>query len=191
MAMLEDLLNRKPGDPVPSQVPGAPPLPSSPGGLNPPAMSATPVGRPPLPPQPTFGGQPGAKLPLSGAQPQAKPVGPSPTPKPAAQAQPAQAPAPAPSLAPTYQMGTPPSRGSLATLKQLHPGGFTVALPYGTMNPDGTITVNPGGEPAYQAAVLKRKQEFGPHPWANDPNAPPPPAELGKPAINPFTGQWS
>ena len=70
------------------------------------------------------------------------------------------------------------------------PEGVNVMTPYGPMDRSGNIQFTPDGEVKYREAVVQRRKDFGPHPWAGDPNAPKPPARMGGWMINPFTGQW-
>lgn len=70
------------------------------------------------------------------------------------------------------------------------PQGVQIQTPYGTVDQSGKLTLSPDGAVKYQQAVIQKRNEFGVHPFANDPSAPPPPIKLGKPFINPFTGKW-
>ena len=79
-----------------------------------------------------------------------------------------------------------PTSYELASL----PPGTTVTTPYGSIGADGKLVPNAQTQARYQQAIVQRRKQFGPHPFANDPNAPPAPVELGKPSFNPFTGQW-
>jgi len=103
-----------------------------------------------------------------------QPGGPAPT---AAQGVPAR---------PTMQLDHVPSRSELLDLPQ----GVQFQTPYGSVDENGNLTPNPEGDAKYREALVERQRKFGPHPWAGDPNAPPPPVALGKPAFNPITGRW-
>jgi len=70
------------------------------------------------------------------------------------------------------------------------PPGTRAMTPYGEVGPDGNVTPTPEMQQQYQQAVVSRRREFGPTPFASDPSAPQPPVRLGRPSINPFTGQW-
>jgi hypothetical protein len=70
------------------------------------------------------------------------------------------------------------------------PEGTNIMTPYGPMDRSGNIQFTPEGEVKYKEAVVKRRKDFGPHPWAGDPNAPQPPARMGGWMLNPFTGAW-
>jgi hypothetical protein len=80
-----------------------------------------------------------------------------------------------------------PTRGELSQL----PPGVQVATPYGTVGSDGQLQLSPEGRVLHQQALQKKLQEWGPSPFAGDPNAPKPNIRLGKPAVNPFTGRWT
>jgi hypothetical protein len=70
------------------------------------------------------------------------------------------------------------------------PEGVEVQTPYGAVARDGKLTLSPDGEVKYKEAMVKRRKQYGPHPFAGDPNAPPAPARLGGRMFNPFSGQW-
>lgn len=195
-------------------VPGATPMPSTPRtAVPPPSPASGPVGRPPSP-SPTFPGGVGAPLPLTGS-PGALPVAPttprpSPTPTPAPEtAQPVKtAPenpvtvtAPTPTPAPAGgapASGVVPGNMSVAfdhvpTSAELAstPAGVAVQTPFGTVDrATGALVLSPEGKQAYQEAVMRKRNDFGPHPWANDATAPPIPITLGKPMFNPWTARW-
>lgn len=71
------------------------------------------------------------------------------------------------------------------------PPGVMIETPYGVMSADGRLQMTPEQAVAYQTATVQARRDFGPHPWAGDPNAPPPPVQPGRASFNPFTGQWS
>ena len=79
-----------------------------------------------------------------------------------------------------------PSRSELLSL----PPGVQVQTPYGTIGQDGELQLSPEGQARYQQAHQARTTEYGPTPFAGDPNAPKPPVKLGKASVNPFTGKW-
>lgn len=193
------------------KVAGGPPLPpKTQPNVNPLSPATAPQGRPPSPPSGTFSGSTGASLPIAPAGtgaagagaarsfPNARP------PMPNANMRQPGAPAPPPSPTtgatgggPTVQTSTTatPMAYELdhipdATERASLPPGATVRTPYGPMNADGTITPSPETAVQYQNAVVQARRAFGPHPWASDPGAPPPPVRLGGHSINPFTGQW-
>lgn len=196
MALFEQIQNRQPGEPRMPRVPGAPMTPSTPHQFNnPPAAASAPIGRPANPAPPMSGGA-GAALPVTQA---ARPTLPSSSPRTPRPDMPGRSgsvvvnntdfgvDSGAPQAAqPIVQIDRIPSRGELAML----PEGMRVMTPYGEMNRDGTITPTPELQDAYQKATVQRRQDFGPHPWNDDPNAPHPPAVLGKRMFNPFTGRW-
>jgi hypothetical protein len=70
------------------------------------------------------------------------------------------------------------------------PEGVRVVTPYGEQGRDGSLNLNPEGEMKYKEAIVSRRKQFGPHPFAGDPNAPPAPARLGGRMFNAFSGQW-
>ena len=191
MAYFERLVDRT-GVPKSPAVPGGPPRPSMPAPVkNPPAVATGPVGRPSSP-VPPFAGGAGPALPTSpqAARPATRPSTPAPSPT---APQPATAPAPS-------QPTTMPGAASLAVnynkvpskyeLGQV-PEGTNVNTPYGPIDRAGNISFTPEGEVKYKEAVVQRRKQFGPHPWAGDPNAPQPPARMGGWMLNPFTGQWA
>jgi hypothetical protein len=207
MAFLERMNGRlrQPGQPRQPEVNGAPPRPSMPNTNVPPPGPPTngPIGRPPAPPEPPFGGNAGSPLPLPGGNTPGLPQAPAP-PAP----QPRQAPAPAPALAPSPQpavspdpvnqaqvtgvfqipMDRVPSRSELQGL----PPGAQVQTPFGVVGEDGEPKPRtPEEAQRYQAAVVAKRREFGPHPFAGVAGAPPPPLRLGRPAFNPFSGKWT
>jgi hypothetical protein len=195
-------VDRQPGQPVPSQVGGAPMRPSMPNTFaNPPAPASSPVGRPAA--TPSFAGGPGLPLPLSRpTSPPARPgmpVPPVPAYKqraveprvgPRAGVRPDDWETQPPHIAvtpPVYQLDHVPSSSELAGL----PPGANIQTPYGSVDHTGKLTLSAEGQAKYQQAVVQRRKSYGPHPWAGDPAAPPPPITLGKPSFNPFSGQWS
>lgn len=183
MALFEDLTQR-PSSPSPSQVRGAPPMPArSNTFVNPPAAATAPVGRPPSPPSPSPGGA-GRTLPTTGV---ASPAAPSPSAGSARGRTAAPQAEQAPGVGmPVFQLDHMPTRSELATL----PEGMQISTPYGQVTRDGQLLPSPEGAQLYQQAVVRARQDFGPHPFAGDPNAPPPPIRLGRAWINPFTGRW-
>ena len=78
---------------------------------------------------------------------------------------------------------------SMAELQDVPPG-VKIRTPYGEVGRDGSLSLSPEGEVKYKEAVVARRKQFGPHPFADDPNAPPTPARLGRHMFNPFSGQW-
>lgn len=204
--MFDDVMSRldRPGA---SQVSGAPPVPSRPHSFVAPLSAASgPVGRPPLPPTAApFAGGAGQPLPVG---PQSRPGGPSapqagpasqrpPTPPaPARQdrgASPAGTPAQqgagqgqAVEAAPALQLDHMPSKAELADM----PPGLSVTTPYGAVTSDGRLIPSPEGAALYQQHVAQARKTFGPYPFANIPDAPPPPVKLGRSWFNPFTGNW-
>jgi hypothetical protein len=194
MAFFENLV-RDTGQPRAPKAPGAPPTPSMPNNkVVSPAPASAPIGRPSNPPTPPpMGGAPGAALPVNGSTPRPSMPSSAPTPRPQAppnsgiQAPPVAAPAGQPmGASPVIQMERIPSAAERATI----PPGVQVQTPYGMMDSDGNITPSPEGAVKYQEAVVARQRQFGPHPFAGDPNAPKPPIALGKRSFNPFTGSW-
>ena len=195
MAFLEDTL-RQTGQPRAPAVPGAGLSPGQPAKvMNLPAVASSPVGRPSNT-APSLPGGAGAALPLSKARPT---LPTSPAGRPARPSLPAGSfkspltgrqvltPTAVPAPVPTLQLGRIPSRSEMMDM----PPGAKIMTPYGEMGQDGTVTATPESQQAYQQAVVKKQKDFGPHPFAGDPNAPQPPARLGKPAFNPFSGTWS
>lgn len=214
MAFLEQM-KRQVGEPRQPEVPGAPPRPSMPAqNVNPPAPATGIVGRPSLS-GPTFatgfaGGtgqplpiQPGAasapqrpSMPATGS---AGGMGPTGGMKaagggtsgakselwPNISAGPGEATPTA--VKPVFQIGHVPTATELATM----PDGFQIMTPYGEVQKDGSLIPSPEGAVKYQQAIVQARKQFGPHPWADDPQAPPPPVRLGRSMINPFTGQWT
>ena len=83
-----------------------------------------------------------------------------------------------------------PNPQEIATL---HPGSYET--PIGTLVklPDGTshVVLNQQGQSLYRQRFAESVNAFGQHPFANDPNAPPPPVNPNGPAYNPFSGQWA
>lgn len=108
-----------------------------------------------------------------------------------------QAPAPAPvPTAPTEPITFQrlPFDDELAMV----PEGSVVRTPWGEGRVSGgkvrDYNLTPAGKEAHGRAMVKRVQEFGAHPWVNDPRAPQPPVELGRPAFNPLAPEgkgWS
>jgi len=199
MAYFDRLVSRDVGQPKAPAVPGGPPRPSLPAQVkNPPGVATAPVGRPSSGP-PAFGGAAGTRLPS--VQPPAAPAVPT-TPGPAARpAMPRPAaPAAAPAASPTTPPAALPGAGSMAVnfdrvpsayeISQA-PEGTAINTPYGPIDRSGNIQFTPEGEQKYKEAVVSRRKDFGPHPWAADPAAPPPPARMGGSMINPFTGVWT
>ena len=88
--------------------------------------------------------------------------------------------------APSFQLERVPTAAEMSQL----PEGTTVTTPYGTVDASGKLTPNEATQQKYREAVVARRKQFGPHPFASDPNAPQVNVELGKPSYNPFTGQW-
>lgn len=185
--------------------PPGPPQPSAEAATNPTA---------PGPPQPTT-----QMAPATGAAQPPSPPPPAPATAPTAVAQPPAAPSPlqAPQTQPQAQPAAPgaptpggpqPSPGMAVApaatpvsklpgpgdLDSLPPGGAMVH-PMGTFTrgSDGSasLTLSAQGQQAYRNATVKAIQAFGAHPWANDPNAPKPPVQLGASNYNPITGQWT
>lgn len=216
MPLFEEI-QRQVGEPQQPAVPGASPRPSMPAQVvNPPAAAARPIGRP----SSTFAGGVGPSLPVSpGAAASTQPGGstgakgehwpdltggikpggfspsgtvqakrpPMPTGGPGVSMTQAPGEQVGTAAQPVFQIGHVPSPAELTTL----PPGFRVMTPYGEVFPDGKLVPSPEGAVKYQQAVVAARAKFGPHPWANDPQAPPPPVRLGGAMINPFTGQWS
>lgn len=79
-----------------------------------------------------------------------------------------------------------PGRGELAMMAP----GVQVQTPFGAVDRDGNLTLSEEGKVKYQEAVAARRRDFGPHPFAGNPDIPPIPVTLGRPSFNPFTGQW-
>ncbi len=209
MAFLEAASARQPGMPQAPEVSGATPRPSTPHATVTPPAAATsgPNGRPPSV-QPPFSGRASASLPLSQAAGPAAPsmpsasggssTGPQKPQMPSApvaptagvtpvQPQPQQAQIGQANPGPQLHLDRVPSRSELMGL----PPGTTVQTPYGTMGGDGKLTLSPEGQEKYKEAIVQRRKSFGAHPFAGMPGAPEYPIELGKPAFNLFSGQWS
>jgi hypothetical protein len=70
------------------------------------------------------------------------------------------------------------------------PQGTGIQTPYGTMERDGRLNLSPEGEIKYKQALVQRRKQFGPHPFAADPNAPKPDVRLNGRFFNPFSGLW-
>jgi hypothetical protein len=70
------------------------------------------------------------------------------------------------------------------------PEGLQMMTPYGEISRDGKLSLSPEGEMKYKEAKVQRLKKFGPHPFADDPNAPSPEARLGGRMFNPFSGMW-
>ena len=214
MATFDDLLKRTGGGAssptgVPNQpkVPGGPPTPSQPPAFVNPASAATaPNGRPPGPPPMPAGGY-GSALPIAaganGGQAQAgqtggvRQQGRPPLPgqnQPAAPAPPGQADATGAGIQ-TATTATPlvyaldhvPDAVERANM----PPGAQIQTPYGSVDSQGNLIPSPEGAAKYQQAIVSARRSFGPHPWADDPQAPPPPVKLGRKNFNAFTGQWT
>lgn len=199
MAFLDDLQKRVAGQPVESQVAGAPPMPTpNQSFANPPAAATATQGRPTNGPPP-FPGAAGPSLPVTppaGVAAQQPATGSSTgtgggttvTVKTGAggeqqsqQQQPQQ-----PAQEPVFNVAQIPSAADMATM----PPGMKIMSPYGEVNRDGTIQLSPEGADAYRTATVHLEKRFGPHPWAGDVNAPRPKVRLGRSNFNPFTGQW-
>lgn len=70
------------------------------------------------------------------------------------------------------------------------PEGVKIMTPYGEVGRDGKLSLSPEGELKFKEAMVNRRKQFGPHPFAGDANAPAAPARLGGRMFNPFSGQW-
>lgn len=208
MATFDDLLARNGGGngsptgaPNQPKVPGGGPTPSTPPSfVNPTGVANGPVGRPPLP-----AGGTGSALPITPG---------------AAAGQPAQAqgqsrqstqrpPQPGGTAAPTppnMPGGTGPGIQTSTTATPLVMAldhvpdaaeragmmpGTQIQTPYGSVDSQGNLIPSPEGAQKYQQAVVTARRSFGPHPWADDPQAPPAPVKLGRKNFNPFLGTWS
>lgn len=195
MAFLEQMLTqqqgtRAPGEPRPPAISGAPPRPSMPAQtVNPPGIAQAPVGRPPAPPSNAG--------PLPNIQPGGiTPGGFGPTPFVGEKSKPAGSPPKSksevwpdltgPAQPMMLQLGRVPSPAERASM-----GGFQVMTPYGEVLQDGSLVPSAEGAARYQQAMVAARQAFGPHPWSNDPMAPPPPARIGGSMFNPLSGAWS
>lgn len=201
MAYLEQLAARQPGMPRSPEVPGAPPTASRPSPANPPAVAGAPVGRPPLPP-PSFPGGAGRALPVAptAAAATPSPTQPGPAPGLQRQAAPTKPPMPPGQKAPgapaeaapalpaplVQQFDHVPSLGELVDV----PEGAQISTPFGTMDRSGKLTLSPEGEMKYKEAIVARRKKFGAHPFAADPNSPPPEVRLGGRMFNPFSASW-
>lgn len=93
------------------------------------------------------------------------------------------APAPAPLRLSVEKV---PSRAEIASL----PPGAEIMTPYGMVGADGRVHPTPETAAAYQAAVVRAQQAYGPHPFSAMPGVPAPPVVLGRANFNAFTGQW-
>lgn len=203
MPFFDDLVakqQRQTGEPQAPKVSGGAPQPSKPNTtVNPPAAASGPVGRPSSP-APPFAGSAGPALPAStpqAARPAATPSSGAGTPATPAPSQPATPqpatgpgqPAQPTSIGPSFQLQLDhvPSRAELAEV----PPGVKVTTPYGEVDATGKLTLSEQGKVQYQQAMLKKQKEYGFHPFAGDPNAPPPPVKLGRPSFNPFTWRWT
>lgn len=205
MATFDDLLNRNGGNGSPTgvpnqpKVPGGPPTPSQPPAfVNPVGVQTGPNGRPPLPP-----GGTGASLPLAqGANGGVAQTGQQQkTGQQTRPPMPGQPSAPAP---PNQNVGAGIQTSTTATPlvmaldhvpdaveRASMPPGAQIQTPYGSVDAQGNLIPSPEGAAKYQQAVVSARRSFGPHPWADDPQAPPPPVKLGRKNFNPFTGQWT
>jgi len=183
-------MERRPGMPKGPEVPGGSPQASRPASVvNPPAPASGPVGRPSLPP-PAF---PGRTRELPSVRPAGPAASSAPRPSPGASApnqaqrfSGAQLPGGAPAGAMRKTFDRVPSSADLTDI----PEGVEVETPYGIMDREGNHKFTPEGEVRYKQDMVRRTKEYGPHPFAGDPNAPKPPARLGRVMFNPFSGQW-
>lgn len=147
--------------------------------VNPPGVATGPAGRPSAP---------------SGAGPAVAPTAPAPVQPAAPAAKPVQ-PAAQPGGGITIQVGQPaPAAPTPAPVEPAAPPATPAAdAPYFVDPASGqrTQVSTPEHRAEYGRQIAARRAKIGPHPYAGDPNAPQMDIELGKPAYNAFTGQWS
>jgi hypothetical protein len=67
------------------------------------------------------------------------------------------------------------------------PPGITIRTPYGDLDQDGNIVKSPEYEQKHKEAIVRARQQFGPHPWNGMSGAPEMDMGVGKSFFNPFT----